>query len=72
MYFMLLTIGTIFNGDWKKSKTGRSIFQWGNRYCIPKEVITEDGKKIQIIEDEKEPEIITDKKTGKKKKKKKI
>ena len=28
----------------------------------PKTMITKDGKKVQIIEDEKEPEIITDKK----------
>ena len=35
-------------------------------------MITEDGKKIEIIEDDEPSEIITDKKTGKKVKKKKI
>ena len=37
-----------------------------------KNMITEDGKKVEIIEDEEPSEIITDKKTGKKIKKKKI
>ena len=38
----------------------------------PKNMRTKDGNIVQIIEDEKEPEITIDKKTGKKVKKRKI